>query len=103
MKVKPSKNFLIVVAASVLLFWCVSACAQDVRYNFLAGTDFSKYKTYKWVRVPNVKYPNQLFDLNGGSATAGTPVVGYTNNSNSQNMLVSVNSLYPEVIGSRSV
>jgi predicted heme/steroid binding protein len=62
MKMKQSKNFLIVVAASVLLLWCVSASAQDVKYNFLAGTDFSKYKTYKWVRVPNVQYPNQILD-----------------------------------------
>ena len=58
---KPSKNFLI-VAASVLLLWCVSASAQDVKYNFLAGTDFSKYKTYKWVRVPKAQYPNQILD-----------------------------------------
>jgi len=62
MKVKLSKNFLAVVAASVLLLWCVPASAQDVRYNSLAGTDFSKYKTYKWVRVPNVQYPNQILD-----------------------------------------
>ena len=58
---KPSKNFLI-VAASVLLLWCLSASAQDVKYNFLAGTDFSKYKTYKWVRVPKAQYPNQILD-----------------------------------------
>lgn len=62
MKMKPSKNFLIAVTAAVLLLWCVSASAQDVRYNFLAGTDFSKYKTYKWVRVPKAQYPNQILD-----------------------------------------
>ena len=62
MKMKASKNFLVVVAASVLLLWCVSASAQDVKYNFLAGTDFSKYKTYKWVRVPKAQYPNQILD-----------------------------------------
>ena len=59
---KPSKNSLIVMAAAVLLLWCVSASAQDVKYNFLAGTDFSKYKTYKWVRIPNAQYPNQILD-----------------------------------------
>jgi len=31
-----------------------------------------------------------MFDLKGGSATADTPVVGYANNNDSQNMLVSV-------------
>jgi len=29
----------------------VSGFAQDVRYNFAQGTDFSKYKTYKWVKI----------------------------------------------------
>lgn len=62
MKMKPSKNFLIAMTAAVLLLWCVSANAQDVKYNFLAGTDFSKYKTYKWVRVPKAQYPNQILD-----------------------------------------
>jgi hypothetical protein len=62
MKMKPSKNFLIAMTAAVLLLWCVSASAQDVKYNFLAGTDFSKYKTYKWVRVPKAHYPNQILD-----------------------------------------
>ena len=28
----------------------------------MPGTDFSKYKTYKWVRVPNAQYPNQIVD-----------------------------------------
>lgn len=59
---KPRPNFPVVLAAAALLLWCVSASAQDVRYNFVAGTDFSKYKTYKWVRVPNAEYPNQILD-----------------------------------------
>jgi predicted heme/steroid binding protein len=60
---KPSKNFLIVMATAVLLLWSASASAQDVKYNFMPGTDFSKYKTYKWVRVPKVEYPNQILDV----------------------------------------
>jgi hypothetical protein len=46
----------------VLLLGCVVASAQEIKYNFLPGTDFAKYKTYKWVRVPNVQYPDQLID-----------------------------------------
>jgi hypothetical protein len=46
----------------VLLLCCASAAAQDVRYNYLQGTDFSKYATYKWVQAPNVQYPNQILD-----------------------------------------
>jgi hypothetical protein len=61
-KMKLSKNSLIVMAAAMLLLWSASAIAQDVKYNFMAGTDFSKYKTYKWVRVPKAEYPNQILD-----------------------------------------
>ena len=50
------------LVAGLLLAWCVVATAQDIRFNFLEGTDFSKYKTYKWVRVPNAQYPNQILD-----------------------------------------
>jgi hypothetical protein len=54
--------FQIVVAGCVLLLCGAHAAAQDVRYNFLPGTNFSKYQTYKWVQVPGVQYPNQLVD-----------------------------------------
>ncbi len=46
----------------VLLLYCVAAAAQDIHFNYLQGTDFSKYKTYKWVRVPGAQYPNQILD-----------------------------------------
>ena len=52
----------IAAAAFVLLFCYAHASAQDVRYNYLRGTDFSRYRTYKWVQVPGVQYPNQLLD-----------------------------------------
>lgn len=55
------KSFLL-LSAALLLFWSVPANAQDVKYNFMPGTDFAKYKTYKWVRVPNAQYPNQILD-----------------------------------------
>ena len=59
---KPSKISLIAMAAAMVLLACVSASAQDIRYNSMPGTDFSKYKTYKWVRIPKVEYPNQILD-----------------------------------------
>jgi hypothetical protein len=37
-----------------------AAMAQDVRYNFAEGEDFSKYKTYKWVEVKGVDHADQL-------------------------------------------
>ena len=39
-----------------------SAVAQDVRYNFDKDTDFSKFKTYKWVQLKDAKDPGDLLD-----------------------------------------
>jgi Domain of unknown function (DUF4136) len=54
--------FQIFTACFVVLLCGARAAAQDVRYNYLQGTDFSKYRTYKWVQVPGVQYPNQILD-----------------------------------------
>lgn len=39
-----------------------SARAQDVRYNFDKDTDFSKFKTYKWVELKDAPKVNDLVD-----------------------------------------
>src|SRR4029077_974550 len=39
-----------------------SAFAQDVRYNFDKDTDFSRFKTYKWVQLKDAKSPGELLD-----------------------------------------
>ena len=58
-----SKRALTVMGiAALLLIGAVSATAQDIKYNFLPGTDFAKYRTYRWARVPNAQYPNQILD-----------------------------------------
>jgi len=36
--------------------------AQDVTSNFMPGTDFTKYHTYKWVTIQGAVYPNQIID-----------------------------------------
>ena len=36
--------------------------AQDVKTNSMPGVDFSKFHTYKWVKIPDAKYPNQIVD-----------------------------------------
>jgi hypothetical protein len=59
---KRMNPFRIAIAGCLLLFVHAAVSAQDIRYNSLPGTDFSKYKTYKWVRVPNAQYPNQILD-----------------------------------------
>jgi hypothetical protein len=37
-----------------------AARAQDVRYNFAQGEDFSKYKTYNWVSIKNADQVDEL-------------------------------------------
>src|SRR5271154_6048027 len=39
-----------------------SALAQDVSYNSMPGTDFSKFKTYKWVNIPGAESVDQILD-----------------------------------------
>ena len=34
--------------------------AQDVKTNYVPGTDFSKYHSFKWVDVPGGEHPNQI-------------------------------------------
>jgi len=59
---RPLRISQISVAFCLALLWSVAASAQDIKYNFLPGTDFAKYKTYKWAKVPNAQYPNQILD-----------------------------------------
>jgi hypothetical protein len=42
--------------------------AQDVRYNYDRSTDFSKYKTYKWVEIKDAGRLSQLADQQVKSA-----------------------------------
>ncbi len=49
------------LVAALVLAAAGSVAAQDVRYN-AADTDFTKYKTYKWVTIEGVTYPDQIVD-----------------------------------------
>lgn len=55
-------TLLAVIASSALALG--SAWAQDVRYNFDKSTDFSKFKTYKWVPIKDAAVANELVDKN---------------------------------------
>jgi Domain of unknown function (DUF4136) len=46
----------------VVLLACSSAMAQAVTYNAAPDANFSKFKTYKWVRIDRVEYPDQIID-----------------------------------------
>jgi hypothetical protein len=45
-----------------LLLVANNAFSQDVRYNFDKATDFSKFKTYKWVNLKDATKMNDLVD-----------------------------------------
>jgi hypothetical protein len=48
--------------ALVLGLAATPALAQDVTYNAMPGTDFAKYKTYKWVAIEGAAHPDQIVD-----------------------------------------
>lgn len=47
---------------SIVLLAAAAAHAQDVNYNAMPGADFSKYKTYKWVKIEGATAPDQITD-----------------------------------------
>ena len=55
-------NLCILVWAAAVLLTAGRLAAQDVKYNFMPGTDFSKYHTYKWVNIEGGAHPNQIMD-----------------------------------------
>jgi hypothetical protein len=55
------KLFSSVLVAALLLVTAGTLAAQDVRYNFMPRTDFSKYRTYKWVNIRGA-HPDQIMD-----------------------------------------
>ena len=52
-------NRLVLVVA---LMGCSVATAQEVLADFLLGTDFSKYHTYKWISIAGSAHPKQSVD-----------------------------------------
>jgi hypothetical protein len=57
-----SKPAHLALLGTLILFACGATFAQDVHYNFKAGTDFAKYHTYKWIALPGNVPPDQLID-----------------------------------------
>jgi len=49
---------------AVLIVFCVCNVVrgQDVRTNYMPGTDFTKLHTYKWVNIEGAAHPNQIVD-----------------------------------------
>ncbi len=52
----------VMFALALALVSATSAYAQDVRYNFDSKSDFTKFKTFKWVTIKGGKHVNDLVD-----------------------------------------
>jgi hypothetical protein len=50
------------ILVGLTLFAFESVLAQDVTYNSAPGADFTKFKTYKWVKIEGAEYPDQILD-----------------------------------------
>ncbi|PYT01284.1 MAG: DUF4136 domain-containing protein [Acidobacteria bacterium] len=55
-----ARNLAFIVVA--LLFGAATGVGQQVRSNYREGTDFSKYKTYRWVKLEELEYPKDDVD-----------------------------------------
>ena len=52
----------------VLVLGATAARAQDVSFNAMPNIDWAKFKTYKWVKIEGVKYPDDITDTQIKSA-----------------------------------
>jgi|SRR5262245_53047850 len=57
-----NKTLFTLWAFATALLACAAGLAQDVHTNFMPGTDFLKYHTYKWVAIEGASHPNQIMD-----------------------------------------
>lgn len=63
MHIKVKRNLLRLATLTALaVFMSGGVFAQQVTYNYMPGTDFAKYHTYKWVEIPSNIHPNQIVD-----------------------------------------
>jgi hypothetical protein len=62
MQIREKHGYFWLALLVVLLFTPPVVMAQDVTHNFMPGTDFSKFHTYKWVNIERGAHPNQIVD-----------------------------------------
>jgi len=61
MRRKKSVQIVAGVCLSLLCF-CGPVLAQSTTYNFMPGTNFAQFHTFKWVTIPGGMHPNQIVD-----------------------------------------
>jgi len=57
---KTKKSVQIARGLCMALLFCGLGLAQQTTYNFMPGTDFSQFHTFKWVTIPGSVHPNQI-------------------------------------------
>lgn len=62
MRVRMTTMGSVLVMATMLAAGASVASAQDVKYNYATGIDFSKFKTYRWIDLPGAEKPDQILD-----------------------------------------
>jgi hypothetical protein len=60
--IKRMTNLTAVALAAVLALGAGVVLAQDIKTNYVPGTDFSKYRTYKWVEIEKAQKPDDIVD-----------------------------------------
>ena len=58
----PNSATKLFITLGVILVLSLVILSQDVKYDVAPGTDFSKYKTYKWQRDSKARYPEPAVD-----------------------------------------
>lgn len=55
-------NIRIMVLTVLMVLGGGASGAQEVTHNYMPGTDFTKYHTYKWINIEGGAHPNQIVD-----------------------------------------
>ncbi|HUO60855.1 MAG TPA: DUF4136 domain-containing protein [Candidatus Acidoferrales bacterium] len=53
---------ILLQSMAIAFLACSVVIAQDVRTNYMPGTNFAKYHSYKWVNIEGGQHPNQIAD-----------------------------------------
>jgi hypothetical protein len=63
MTVKMEKSVRIAAGLFLALLCCCGlGMAQETSYNFMSGTNFAQFHTFKWVTISGGIHPNQIVD-----------------------------------------
>jgi hypothetical protein len=57
-----ARSFRLALGVLAVVSAGAAAAAQDVGYNAMPGTNFTAFKTYKWVQIEGAAKPDQIVD-----------------------------------------